>query len=175
MASRFKERNAASQRAYTRSRALQDQVESRIRASQQQYNAARAALLSLRGPGDWEKTLQVLKPEDIRGMNERAMTEEEKEEYKITRQMAGLTEDEVVNELESAAVVSINPVLALGDGRRTLSWIWYSVSDGELQVNNEVERSKVSPTLFRHLLDIIQVFVSNGLKPVRVLKDGEKS
>jgi hypothetical protein len=149
MAGKYKTKNASSQRAYTRSRALQDQVESRIRACQSQYNVARAAVLSLCGTGDWERTLQVLKPEDIRGINERSMTEEEKEEYKTTRRMAGLTEGEVINELDNVPMVSFNPILALGEGRRTLSWIWYSVSDGELQGNTkEVEASMSLPVSF---------------------------
>jgi hypothetical protein len=71
------------------------------------------------------------------------MTEEEKEEYKMTRRMAGLAEDEIITELENRPVVSFNPKLAVGEGRRTLSWIWYSVSEVELEGRaKEVEASK---------------------------------
>jgi hypothetical protein len=34
--------------------------------------------MALRGAGEWEYQLAVLKPEDVRGMSEWAMTEEEK-------------------------------------------------------------------------------------------------
>ena len=132
MASKLTRRDAASQRAYTRSRALQDQVEVRIRQWQRRYNMARAAVLSLRGSGDWEKTLAVLNPEDVRGISERTMTIEEKEEYKLTRRMAGLTENSSDDNL-NAPVVPFDPRLALGEGRRSMSWIWYSVSDRKLQ------------------------------------------
>jgi hypothetical protein len=85
------------------------------------------------------------------------MTEEEKEEYKTTRRMAGLSEGEVIDELENAAVVAFNPILALGEGRRTLSWIWYSVSDGELQgKTKEVEASTSLPILFEHSLTYVR-------------------
>jgi hypothetical protein len=132
MASKLNCKEAASQRAYLRSRALQDQVEARIRQHQRCYNLARGALLELRGSGDWEKTLAVLKPEDVRGMSERAMTAEEREQDKLTRRMAGLA-DESIHEGLTTPVVAFDPRLALGEGRRTLSWIWYSVSERELQ------------------------------------------
>jgi hypothetical protein len=61
MASKFKTTNASSQWAYTQSRTLQDQVEVQVWACQLQYNVAQAAVLSLCGPGGWEKSLHVLK------------------------------------------------------------------------------------------------------------------
>jgi hypothetical protein len=126
MARSLTNKNVSSQRTFLRSRTLQDQAERHIKTSQRQYNAARSALLSLRGPGEWETKLQVLKQEDVRGISERAMTIEEAEEYRRTRHMAGLAE-------QPLPLATFNPRLALGEGRRTLSWIWYSTSDGELQ------------------------------------------
>ena len=143
MASKLTRRDAASQCAFTRSRALQDQVEVRIRQWQGRYNMARAAVLSLRGSGDWEKTLAVLSHEDVRGISERTMTMEEKEVYKLTWRMAGLTEDSSDDNL-SAPVVPFDPRLALGEGRQTLSWIWYSVSDRELQGDAACESLVIS-------------------------------
>ena len=81
------------QRAYLRSRTLQDKVKARIRAAQGRYNIAWAALSALHGPGEWEKTLAVLKPEDIWGISERSLTQEELEDYCRTHLMAGLPED----------------------------------------------------------------------------------
>ena len=65
MARNLINKNASSQRTFLRSRSLQDQVERHIKQFQRQYNTARSALLSLRGPGEWETKLQVLKPEDV--------------------------------------------------------------------------------------------------------------
>jgi len=142
MASKLNCKNASSQRSYVRSRALQDQVEVRVRQCQQQYNTARAAVLALRGPGDWEKTLAVLTPNDVRGISERAMTAEEQAEYIRTRQMAGIVDQGSTDDLSTVPVVAFDPHLALGEGRRTLSWIWYTISDQELQGSSqEVEAS----------------------------------
>jgi hypothetical protein len=63
---------------------------------------------------------------------------EEKEQDKLTRRMAGLTDD-TIDEGLITPVVAFDPRLALGEGRRTLSWIWYSISERELQGDsNEV-------------------------------------
>ncbi|KAG6804983.1 hypothetical protein H0H92_001327, partial [Tricholoma furcatifolium] len=79
LALRFKDDNATSQGAYTRMRALLDQIEAKIRAAHTRYNTSRNAILSLRGHGPWEDILQILKREDLRGINEHAVVAEEKE------------------------------------------------------------------------------------------------
>jgi hypothetical protein len=131
MASKLNRQDTPSQRIYLRSRALQDQVELRVRQWQRRYNRARAALLALRGSGEWERTLAVLKAEDVRGISERAMTAEEEEQHKLVRRMAGMT-DESGDDVPNTRVVAFDPRTALGEGRRTLSWIWYAVSEQEL-------------------------------------------
>ena len=137
MAQKLSDKDASSQRAYLQSRSLQDQVEKRIRTCQVQYTTARNAVLALRGPGDWENKLRVLKPEDVRGISERSMNNEEKEEYRRTRLMAGLSDAAAPNDADSnVPMVQFDPRLALGEGKRTLSWIWYSVSDEELRGNS---------------------------------------
>jgi len=56
--------------------------------------------------------------------------------------MAGLPEDGGVKEVEAVPMVAFDPRLALGEGQRRLSWIWYSVSEGELHEGSpEVEAS----------------------------------
>jgi len=121
-ASRYKARNGFSQRHYTRFRTLQDHVESKIKAASQQYRAARLALLNLRGPGIWEQTLQELQPSDVRGLSEKALIDEEAEEERKTRKMAGSRKDPIAGG---------GPHLSVGDGYRTLSWIWYSTAADE--------------------------------------------
>ncbi|KAF9488152.1 hypothetical protein BDN71DRAFT_1499587 [Pleurotus eryngii] len=147
-ANSYKTRNTHSQGAYTQSWLLQNQIEVRIRAIRGQYDNARAALLSLRGPGDWETSLRLLHAEDIRGINERALTAEEQEEYRHAQLLAGVSPESVQNELdghgvtsgqENAPTVAFNRSLALGEGRQTLSWIWYTVTDEEILGAGEVQ------------------------------------
>ena len=144
MASKLNNRNASSQRSYVRSEALQNQVEVRVRACQRQYNFTRSAVLALRGPGDWETTLAELKPEDIRGISECALTEEERQEHQAACRMAGLSPADDIGDQRAFPVAPINPRLALGEGRRKLSWIWYTVSEGELN-DGKVEESEEVP------------------------------
>ena len=79
--------------------------------------------------------LRELKPEDIRGLNEHVLTAEEKEIYRHTRELAGLSADTPLEE-EPDTLINIPTTLVdprqVGDGKRTLSWIWYTVSEGEL-------------------------------------------
>ncbi|KAJ7872115.1 hypothetical protein B0H13DRAFT_2349622 [Mycena leptocephala] len=84
-AHRFKRKHLAGQGMYTKSRSLLDTIEDGIRDASSRYRVARTALLELRGPGDWERVLRVLKKDDIRGMNERLMNEEEKDDNKKAR------------------------------------------------------------------------------------------
>jgi hypothetical protein len=139
-ASRYKVHNISSQRHYTRFRTLQDQTENKVKISSLQYHRARDALLQLRGPGIWENTLQRLGVEDIRGLSEKALIEEEKEETRRTRTMAGMKEYEMSEDgmidIDDVPSTTFNPHLAVGEGYRTLSWIWYSTTGDE--INNSV-------------------------------------
>ncbi|KAJ6482785.1 hypothetical protein C8R45DRAFT_1100033 [Mycena sanguinolenta] len=99
-AHKLKRQHLSGQGMYTKSCSLLDGIEAGIRVAAGRYRAARAALLALRAPGDWERVLQVLWKEDIRGMNERLMTEEEKEDNKRARVLAGLLADGKDNELD---------------------------------------------------------------------------
>lgn len=147
-ANSYKTRNVHSQGAYTRSRLLQNQIEVRIKAIRVQYDISRRTLLSLRGPGDWENTLRELRAEDVRGINERTLNDQEREEYRRARLLAGMSDEIVEGELhgmgttsgqENIPTIAFNRSLALGEGRRTLSWIWYTVTDEELAGVGEVQ------------------------------------
>ncbi|KAF8188524.1 hypothetical protein K438DRAFT_1764272 [Mycena galopus ATCC 62051] len=142
-AHKFKRQHLSDQNIYTKSR---------IREAAARYRAARAALLALRGPREWECSLQILKKEDVRGMNERAMNEEEKEENKKARLLAGLSGDgndelDILREVPEPTVL-FN--LEMGEGKRLLSWIWYSTPqrgsdetrDGSLHPDIRVEWMK---------------------------------
>ena len=134
--SRYKVRNnISSQRHYTRFRTLQEHTESKIKSACQQYATSRRAILALRGPGTWEQTLQNLHLHDVRGLNEKALTEEERQENRQTRTMAGLSPDLPAgrqDDFETLPETSANPNLAVGEGHRTLSWIWYTTTNKEV-------------------------------------------
>jgi hypothetical protein len=134
-ASRYRTANISSQTYFTRFRELQDQTNSKIKAACSRYHVARSGLLHLRGKGDWEQKLQELRPEDVQGLSEKALVIEEKEQKKRTREMAGLSalnDDLPIRDLPPTL---FNPHLAVGEGHRTLSWIWYSTSNDEIGDN----------------------------------------
>ncbi|KAK7022721.1 hypothetical protein VNI00_016997 [Paramarasmius palmivorus] len=80
-----------SQQAYTKTNTFRAQIDARIIAIRGMYDAARKAILQLRGPGDWERILKVLRPEDIRGIGERIVREGEEEEYRQAQKSAGIS------------------------------------------------------------------------------------
>lgn len=118
-----KNANVRSQRRTTRALNLIDGFTSRINSSFLKYNTARAALLALRGPGDWENTLRVLLKEDLKAPSGL--------EFGIEDATSGIGADGrplAKRHLERQK-------RALGEGYRVISWIWLSgvteVAEGE--------------------------------------------
>ena len=124
-ASRYRTTNISSQTHFTRFQELQEQTDSKIKAAcSRYYQLARSGLLHLRGKGIWEMKLQEIRPEDIRGLSERALVNEEREQRKRTQEMAGIFTDSTSNDNplnQSLPPTSFNPHLAVGEGHRTLS------------------------------------------------------
>ncbi|KAJ6517558.1 hypothetical protein DFH09DRAFT_1332356 [Mycena vulgaris] len=120
MTNRFRLRNFTGQRALTRGQGILRQINMKIHKAKLRYRYARNALSRLRDHGVWEKVLQVLEDGDVRALNERALTEEEK------------AQREAVHDLRDVEEGGIAPygVVALGETRRTLSWIWYATKKG---------------------------------------------
>jgi len=140
-ASRYRTANISSQTHFTRFRELQEQTDSKIKAACSLYLVARLGLVHLRGKGEWEQKLQELHPEDVRGLSEKSLVNEEKEQRKRTREMAGIStgtgfDDYLLN--QDLQPTYFNPHLAVGEGHRTLSWIWYSTSNDEIIGDNIV-------------------------------------
>jgi hypothetical protein len=71
----------------------------------------------LKGEGAWEKELAVLEDGDVRVLNERALTAEEAEQRQAIHDYEDVAEE---------GGVAAFGVVALGESRRTLSWIWYT-------------------------------------------------
>jgi hypothetical protein len=118
-ASRYRTANISSQTHFTRFWELQGQTDSKIKAACLRYRVARSGLVHLRGKGDWEQKLQELHPEDVRGLSEKALVNEEKEQTKRTQEMAGLStgspfDDDLLN--QELPPTLFNPRLAVGEG-----------------------------------------------------------
>jgi hypothetical protein len=122
MTNRFRLRHCTGQRMLTRGQGVLRQVNLKIHKAKLRYRYARNVLLRLKGHGTWETELQVLEDKDVRALNERALTEEEAEQRQTVHDYEDVAEE--------GGVASFG-VVALGEGRRTLSWIWYQARPGD--------------------------------------------
>ncbi|KAJ7734861.1 hypothetical protein B0H16DRAFT_1664965 [Mycena metata] len=165
-AHQFKRKNMGGQGMYTKSQSLQDGIEDCIRSASARYRAAWVGLLALRGPGDWQTVLRELRAEDVRGINERAMNEEEKDDNRKARLLAGLTGDgsEDVDEYGESIPLTVLFNLETGEGTRQSSWLWYSAmgvgevdADGKLHADIRVEWSKARARADRWREEVILV------------------
>lgn len=143
-ASKFKVKHAVGQRANTRARQWLATIERRAMASARLYRHARQALYELRGPGDWERALKILEDDDVRSLNERALTQQEKYDRAALRRTAGMPVDGVLG----IAYESGPPI---GDGRRTLSWIWLSEGGGD---DNNDENNRECKYIFVFVMNM---------------------
>lgn len=126
-----KVKHVTGQKPNTRARAVQQRMDARVTECKLRYRHSRERLLALRGKGAWETVLRELKDEDVRALNERERNREEKAERERLREMAKLRATEGdVEEGESYGVI-LQKAVSLGEGRRTLSWIWYTVPVGD--------------------------------------------
>ncbi|KAJ7433022.1 hypothetical protein B0H11DRAFT_1759384 [Mycena galericulata] len=119
MTNRFKIRNWTGQHALTRGQGILRQINIKVHAAKLRYQYARQAMLKLKGHSDWEKEFRVLKDEDVRALNDRALREEDQ------------AHDEFLGALGTARGVEATSAVLSGETDRTLSWIWYSVSSVE--------------------------------------------
>ncbi|KZP12467.1 hypothetical protein FIBSPDRAFT_961413 [Athelia psychrophila] len=103
-ANRFKIANVTGQIQNTRARETQNRIDDK----------------SLRGSGNWEIKLQVLNNQDVRALNERELTQQEKNEANAVHVKNGVvTPLDLETECRAAAAVSV------GEGHRAPSWIWF--------------------------------------------------
>ncbi|KAK7052688.1 CxC2 domain-containing protein [Favolaschia claudopus] len=117
MTNRFKLQNWTGQGALTRGQGILRHINIKIYGAKLRYRYARAALLVLRGHGDWEEELRILDDDDVRALNERALTAEEKAQNEHWAELGGAF-------VEGGVARAVG--VAAGEGSHTLSWIWYS-------------------------------------------------
>ncbi|KAF8125542.1 hypothetical protein K438DRAFT_1535231, partial [Mycena galopus ATCC 62051] len=116
---RFRIANHTGQGALTRGQGILRQIEIKVHLAKVHYRYARAGLLALRGHGVWEERLKVLRDEDVRGLNERALAEEE-----VARENQV---DELTRALAKPAGRVVAEGIVAGEGSHSLSWIWYTM------------------------------------------------
>jgi hypothetical protein len=140
MTNRYKLRNWTGQGMMTKGLGILRHINIKIHAAKLRYRYARAALLALRGHGQWEERLHVLEDDDVRALNERALTAEEKSQNEHWAELGGAF-------IEGG--VARASALAAGEGSHTLSWIWYSA--GRAADENDL-RLHDGAYLFKQLL-----------------------
>ncbi|KAI9069790.1 hypothetical protein FKP32DRAFT_1559042 [Trametes sanguinea] len=96
----YKKLNVRNQGPNTRARTSISQQDTRKDRAVRKYRRARRALFALRGPGDWEKELQVLEDHDVRAL--------EDDDPRMVAKRKRKRDDQV----------------GPAEGRRKLSWIW---------------------------------------------------
>ncbi|KAL1749600.1 hypothetical protein FB107DRAFT_280528 [Schizophyllum commune] len=116
----YRQANARGITMATRARAVFDKIAKRIHIGKVRYRFARNCLLRLRGHGPWESRLRPLEDQDVRALNERAMTAREREDRERARALG--------QDIDWAAEegVVLTGVINAGEGSRRLSWIWYT-------------------------------------------------
>ena len=120
--------NVTGQRTGTRARTMQSSVDEAVRNAAQRYCSSRLALEALRGPGKWQGVLKPLLDSDLVGLSERALSQEEQAEVEHVRS---------AGEPASGLGVPLTGAVSVGEGRRTLSWIWYSGDTGAAEGGND--------------------------------------
>ncbi|KAJ7073645.1 hypothetical protein C8F01DRAFT_1360484 [Mycena amicta] len=151
MTNRFHLQNCTGQRMLTRGQGILRQVNIKIHKAKIQYQYVRNTLKRLKGNGPWEKELPVLEDSDIRTLNERALTAEEAEQQQAIHDYEEIAEE---------GGVAAFGVVALAEGRRTLSWIWYVAkaedpTEAELVEALRVEWCKVFARMRRWREDVV--------------------
>ncbi|KAJ7117958.1 hypothetical protein C8R43DRAFT_901603 [Mycena crocata] len=151
MTARFRLRNTTGQRALTRGQGVLRQINVRIHKAKLRYRYARNQLYRLRGHGGWEKDFRILLDDDVRGINERTVTEEEEAERERLRELGAIIE----GGMAAAGVV------AAGESLHEMSWIWYRTglngSDEELVEALRVEWCKAFSRTRRWNEDVVLV------------------
>ncbi|ESK81383.1 hypothetical protein Moror_3717 [Moniliophthora roreri MCA 2997] len=125
---KYNSKSGQSQAMWTKMNTLRAQIDARIQGL----------------PGGWEKVLKVLNPEDIRGIGERFLWEEEKEEFYKAQKKSGVDQKDIeavlLGQTSSLPLAYVNRDVVLTDAKaKNLLWIWYLSGKGD--DNKELEAS----------------------------------
>lgn len=124
---KYKLKNVTGQRHNTSTQILLAQIGDKVRACANRYRRARTAYLELVGAGDWENEFRSLLEKDVRGLNERALTEQEADESRFVEQVAHSNDDDDTGDYAAIGGEDTGLSREGGEGHRALSWIWFSV------------------------------------------------
>lgn len=130
----FRNRNLQRQNPNTRAKETLDRLEDKTKSLAVKYRNSRKALLALLGPGDWEKALRTLRNGDL--------TTPDGMEISIDDPNDPVGPDGRERSKKQRTIDK----LGLGQGKKTVSWIWMSAeaigdgSDAELH-EGELSRS----------------------------------
>ena len=105
----FRNRNVRGQAPNTRSVDSIRRMEDKCLAAAVRYNAARAALLALQGPGGWENELRELRRGDLTTPDGTELC---------------IEDDSGSNSKGKSKRQKKSDQLGLGEGKRKISWIW---------------------------------------------------
>ena len=124
----FRNHNVHGQAPNTQSVNSIQHMEHKCLAAAVRYNAARAALVALQDPGDWEKELRELLCSDLTMPDGMELCIEDPHDN-IRRNGKGKSKKQKKNDQ-----------LGLGEGKRKISWIWRvagAMGDGRDDVLND--------------------------------------
>ncbi|KAK7016775.1 hypothetical protein VNI00_018828 [Paramarasmius palmivorus] len=148
VAAQYKTMVVPTQTIWTRQRTLQDVIGRKIQAASDTYRNGRGRLYRIKGSGEWTQVLRELHPNDVRGINERLLLEEEKGAFRKAQAAAGVSEAEISAILEGMYGVPTVPQSALlvrGESERLpLSWIWYTTRHGDKSHDQLAEQEGAS-------------------------------
>lgn len=117
MTSEFKLKNITGQVRNTRTQGVLRKIDLQVYKNKLSYWHPQSAILSLKGHGEWEKELKVLEDDDVWGLSEQALSQEERAQEEARRERGFI--DEV-------AQGNTTQLPSMGESHRTFSWIWYN-------------------------------------------------
>ena len=144
----FHNRNLRGQNPNTRAKDTLDRLEDKTKSLAVKYRNGRKALLELLGPGDWEKTLRKLSNGDL--------TTPDGMEISIDDPIDPVDPDGRQRSKKQRTADK----LGLGQGKKTVSWIWTSaeaIGDGS---DAELHKGEQSPSLKQHAEQLIVLFAA---------------
>jgi hypothetical protein len=153
----FRNRNIRGQNPNTRAKDTLDRLEDKTKSLAVKYRNSRKALLELLGPGDWEKALRTLRNGDL--------TTPDGMEISIDDPNDPVGPDGRERSKKQRTIDK----LGLGQGKKTVSWIWTSaeaIGDGSDAELHEGELSLSLKQYAKANCFFLQQSALNGLRLV---------